>query len=134
MGPTYCLQEYLTMAPKEKKTKAQIAAAAAAGGKRGKKKWQKDKVKEKSNVGFYFDANCVKKVNNEVPKMKMITLGTLRDKLQLSGSLCKEVVRVMESQGKIERVAKKGNFYLFSKITEAEAAPVPAAEVPATTA
>merc|ERR1712113_457280 len=104
------------MAPKEKKTKAQIAAAAAAGGKRGKKKWMKGgKGKEKTNCAVHFDAKDIAKVQSDIPKAKLITLTTVRDKCNLSGSLCKMAIRSLESEGKIVPVVRQKGLWVYTK-------------------
>ena len=48
-----------------------------------KKKWSKGKVKEKSNMMVLFDKNTFEKLNNEVPKYKMITPSILVDRLRV---------------------------------------------------
>ena len=48
-----------------------------------KKKWSKGKVKEKANMMVLFDKNTFEKLNNEVPKYKMITPSILVDRLRV---------------------------------------------------
>ena len=59
--------------------------AAASSNKAGKKKWTKGKVKDKSNHAVYFDEASYKRLCDDVPKMKLITVATLIDKLKING-------------------------------------------------
>ena len=62
------------MPPKvAQKSKAQKAMAASAS-KNKKKKWSKGKVREQANHATLFDAETFKRLEKEVPKMKMISL------------------------------------------------------------
>ena len=68
-----------------KKTKEQIMKAAASAQKAGKKKWTKGKVKDKANHAVFFDETLYKRLIEETPKMKLITISTLIDKFKISG-------------------------------------------------
>ncbi|OEH78348.1 putative R1 protein [Cyclospora cayetanensis] len=93
------------MAPKEKKTKEQIAAAAAAGSRKNKKKWSKGKSKEKLNYAVMFDQATVDKLLAEVPKMKLITPFTICERLRINASLARRGIRELHSQGLIKPLA-----------------------------
>ncbi|CDJ56581.1 R1 protein, putative [Eimeria maxima] len=89
------------MAPKEKKTKEQIAAAAAAGSKKNKKKWSKGKSKDKLNYAVMFDQATLDKFMAEVPKMKLVTPYTICERLRINASLARRGIRELYSKGLI---------------------------------
>ncbi len=55
------------------------------GGKGGKKKWSKAKAKEKLQNAVFFDKERYDKMVQEVPKMKLITIAAVSEKMKLSG-------------------------------------------------
>merc|ERR1719296_652042 len=113
------------MPPKiQQKSKEQKMAAAMAGGKGKKKKWSKGKSRDKTDNKVLFGKGKKKKwskgksrdkvdnkvlfgkdqherFQNEVPKMKLITVSGVVEKLKISGGLAKRALRVMEQEGQI---------------------------------
>merc|ERR1712199_106539 len=87
--------ESVATAVVQQKTKEQKAKAAMSSSKGKKKKWSKGKVKEKSNMMVLFDKNTFEKLNNEVPKYKMITPSILVDRLRISGSLARVAIKLL---------------------------------------
>ena len=67
-------------------------AAAMAGGKSKKKKWNKGKSRDKVNNLVLFNKETYDRLNNEVPKMKLITVSTLVEKLRISGGLARRAI------------------------------------------
>jgi len=51
-----------------------------------------------------------------VPKMQVITIATLSEKFQINGSLARKVMKDLEGKKKIERVATRRCFKLYTKI------------------
>ena len=80
------------MPPKtQQKSKAQkMAAAQASKGK--KKKWSKGKTREKSNGQVLFDKDTYDRLYKEVPKMKVITIANIAERLKLTGSLARKAI------------------------------------------
>merc|ERR1712135_172860 len=74
-----------------------------------RKKWTAKAKKDKANIQVYWDANTIKKVP-EISKAKNITMSGVRDKLQVSGCMCKESIRYLEQQGSIKRVVQTSKF------------------------
>lgn len=111
------------MAPKEKKTKAQIALAAASAARKGGKKWTSGAKKDKANIAVFWDQSTIKKVP-DVAKAKNITISGVRDKLGITGGLCKQAIRMLEEQGQIVPIAKTSKFWLYTKVEDS----APAAE------
>merc|ERR1712243_504412 len=98
------------MAPKEKKTKAQIALAAASASKKGGKKWVVKAKKDKANIQVFWDKSTINKIG-DVAKANNITISGVRDKLQVTGCMCKEAIRMLEGEGKIVPVNKTSKFW-----------------------
>eukprot|EP00921_Rhytidocystis_pertsovi_P016982 GHVQ01026748.1.p1 GENE.GHVQ01026748.1~~GHVQ01026748.1.p1 ORF type:complete len:108 (+),score=13.12 GHVQ01026748.1:530-853(+) len=93
------------MAPKEKKTKEQIAAAASAS-KGKKKKWSKGKSKDKLNNLVLFDKATYDKLLTEIPKSKLITPSVICERLKVNGSLARLAIRVLKEKGLIKIVGE----------------------------
>ena len=53
--------------------------------KAGKKKWSKAKSKEKLQNATFFDKERYDKMVLEIPKMKLITIAAVSEKLKLAG-------------------------------------------------
>jgi len=79
-------------------------AAAMAGGKSKKKKWSKGKSRDKVNNLVLFNKETYDRLNDEVPKMKLITVSALVEKLRISGGLARSALRELEEEGKIKPV------------------------------
>ncbi len=76
--------------PKGKEKAKDVKKAAKMPGekrssKAGKKKWSKAKAKEKLQNATFFDKERYDKMIQEVPKMKLITIAAVSEKMKLSG-------------------------------------------------
>merc|ERR1712127_62197 len=80
----------------QQKTKEQKMAAAMAGGK-GK---SRDKVDNK----VLFTKEQFERLNSEVPKMKLITVSAVVEKLKISGGLARRALKDLAEQGTIRPV------------------------------
>jgi len=87
------------MPPKtQQKSKAQkMAAAQASKGK--KKKWSKGKQREKTNAMVLFDKDTYDRLYKEVPKMKVVTISNLSERLKLNGSLARAAIKELVGKG-----------------------------------
>jgi len=92
------------MAPKVQKSKEAKLKAAMAGGKGKKKKWSKGKVKEQLNNAIMFDKVTWEKLVKEIPKSKLITPAIITERIKVNGALARQAIRILETQGQIERV------------------------------
>ena len=108
------------MPPKtQQKSKAQkMAAAQAAKGK--KKKWSKGKTREQANLATLFDKEAFGRLEKEVPKMKLITLSTVSERLKINSSLARKACRLLEQQGKIRSVFSQGKQMIWTRATNTE--------------
>lgn len=79
-------------------------AAAMAGGKGKKKKWSKGKTRDKVDNKVLFTKEQFDRLHSEVPKMKLITVSAVVEKLKISGGLCRRALRDLAEEGKIRPV------------------------------
>lgn len=88
----------------QQKSKEQKIAAAMAGGKSKKKKWNKGKTRDKVDNKVLMSKEQFDRFNAEVPKMKLITVSGIVEKLKISGGLARRALRSMAEEGKIRPV------------------------------
>jgi len=79
-------------------------AAAMAGGKGKKKKWSKGKSRDKVDNKVLLSKEQYDRLHAEVPKMKLITVSSVVEKLKISGGLARRALRDLEAGGKIRSV------------------------------
>lgn len=103
------------MAPKIQQTKAAKAAAAMAGGKKGKKKWNKGKVKDKAQHLIALDQEKFDRLMKEVPTYKYVSVSVLVDRLKIGGSLARVALRQLEEDGIITPVVKHSKQLVYTK-------------------
>ena len=96
------------MAPKEKKTKAQIAMAASSGGRAKKKKWSKGKQQDKLNNSVIFDKTSAERLLKELPKLKFITPSIVSERFRITVSLARQAIKELEAKNVFHRV---GSFH-----------------------
>merc|ERR1711876_80940 len=101
-------------------TKEQKMAAAMAGGKgKGKKKWSKGKVREKSQNKVLFDQETYDRFRAEVPKMKVITASSLVERLKINGALARRGIAELAEEGLIRLVSKTHTQLIYTRATNA---------------
>ena len=79
-------------------------AAAMAGGKGKKKKWSKGKSRDKVDNKVLMSKEQFDRLHKEVPKMKLITVSAVVEKLKISGGLARRALRELAEEGKIRPV------------------------------
>jgi small subunit ribosomal protein S25e len=79
-------------------------AAAMAGGKGKKKKWSKGKSRDQVDNKVLFSKEQFDRFHAEVPKMKLITVSSVVEKLKINGGLARRALRDLEADGKIRPV------------------------------
>jgi len=93
------------MPPKvQQKSKEQKMAAAMAGGKGKKKKWSKRSSRDKIDNKVLLSKEQFERLNSEVPKMKLITVSAVVEKLKISGGLARRSLAMLAEEGKIKPV------------------------------
>ena len=75
-----------------------------AGGKGKKKKWSKGKSRDKTDNKVLFGKDQHERFLNEVPKMKLITVSGVVEKIKISGGLARRALKEMEENGQIRAV------------------------------
>ena len=75
-----------------------------AGGKGKKKKWSKGKNRDKVDNKVLFSKDQLERFNSEVPKMKLITVSTVVEKIKISGGLARRALNEMAEDGVIRPV------------------------------
>jgi len=88
----------------QQKSKEQKIAAAMAGGKGKKKKWSKGKTRDKVDNKVLMSKEQHDRLHSEVPKMKLITVSAVVEKLKISGGLARRALRDLAEEGKIRPV------------------------------
>lgn len=79
-------------------------AAAMAGGKSKKKKWSKGKARDKVDNKVLLSKEQFDRLHEEVPKMKLITVSAVVEKLKVNGGLARRALRDLAEEGKIRPV------------------------------
>ena len=79
-------------------------AAAMAGGKGKKKKWSKGKARDQVDNKVLLSKEQFDRMHEEVPKMKLITVSAVVEKLKVSGGLARRCLRDLAEEGKIRPV------------------------------
>lgn len=102
------------MAPKIQQTKAAKAAAALAGGKKGKKKWNKGRVKDKAVHAVIWDQEKNDRLLKDIQNVKFISISFLVETLKIGGSLARRVLRELEKDGLIKPVLKSSKQLVYT--------------------
>lgn len=104
------------MPPKtQQKTKEQKMAAALAGGKSKKKKWSKNKNRDLAMNKVLFDEETFQRLGEEVPRMKVITVAGVVERLKINGSLARKAIAHLEEEGSIVRLVKHHNQVIYTR-------------------
>jgi small subunit ribosomal protein S25e len=90
-------------------------AAAMAGGKGKKKKWSKGKSRDKVDNKVLMTKEQYDRFMAEVPKMKLITVSAVVEKLKISGGLCRRALRQLASDGKIRPVLLSQSQMIYTR-------------------
>mmetsp|Transcript_12463 Transcript_12463/g.24190 ORF Transcript_12463/g.24190 Transcript_12463/m.24190 type:complete len:109 (-) Transcript_12463:56-382(-) len=108
------------MAVKQQKTKEAKAKAALAGGNKGKKKkWAKGKVREKAFNAVLFEKPAYEKLLSDVPKMKLISVATVVERLKINGSLARRAIKELKNQGLIKPVVHHQKQLIYTRAPQA---------------
>ena len=75
-----------------------------AGGKGKKKKWSKGKSRDQVDNKVLLSKEQFDRMHEEVPKMKLITVSAVVEKLKVSGGLARRCLRDLAEEGKIRPV------------------------------
>jgi|EP00979_Chaetoceros_neogracilis_P003747 small subunit ribosomal protein S25e len=78
--------------------------AAMAGGKGKKKKWSKGKARDAVENKVLFSKEQWERFGSEIPKMKLITVSTVVEKLKINAGLARRALNNMAEEGTIRAV------------------------------
>ena len=90
-------------------------AAAMAGGKGKKKKWSKGKARDQVDNKVLFSKEQHSRFLEEVPKMKLITVSTVVEKLKISGGLARRALMTMAEEGQIRPVCVSRSQRIYTR-------------------
>merc|ERR1719231_1947160 len=106
------------MPPKvQQKSKEQKMAAAMAGGKGKKKKWSKGKSRDKVDNKVLLNKETHERMMSEVPKMKLITVATMVERLKINGGLARRCLLELADQGLIKPIAVSAEMKIYTRAT-----------------
>ncbi|CAM9743830.1 unnamed protein product [Chrysoparadoxa australica] len=91
-----------------------------AGGKGRKKKWSKQKNRDKMANEVLFKELTYNRLTTEVPKMKLITASALVERLKISGSLARSAIRELEEKGLIRVVSRHRAQLIYTRATNTD--------------
>ena len=96
-------------------------AAAMAGGKGKKKKWSKGKNRDKVDNKVLLSKEQYERMHSEVPKMKLITVSAVVEKLKVNAGLARRCLRDLAEDGKIREVLISQSQCIYTRnVTEEE--------------
>ena len=90
----------------------------------GKKKWAKGRVREKINNLVVLDQKLHDRLFKEIPKLKVVTINTMTEKLKVNGSLARACIRELVSLGHLKPVFTNNRISVWTRTVE----PAPKAE------
>ena len=90
-------------------------AAAMAGSKGKKKKWSKGKSRDKVDNKVLFSKEQYERLHAEVPKMKLITVSAVVEKLKINGGLARRALRDLAEEGKIRPVLLSRSQQIYTR-------------------
>ena len=91
-------------------------AKALAGAKKGKKKWSKGSTRDEIKNAVMFDKATLDKLNNEVPKYKVITPQVVSDRLKIAVSVAAAGLRHLASKKVIKVVCTSSKWRVYSRV------------------
>ncbi|GMH51613.1 hypothetical protein TrRE_jg5682 [Triparma retinervis] len=104
------------MPPKvQQKSKEQKAAAAMAGGKSKKKKWSKGKNREKVDNKVLFNKEAYDKLYSEIPKMKLITVAAMVERLKINAGLARKAMLELTEAGLIKPIVVSAKMKIYTR-------------------
>ena len=86
-----------------------------AGGKGKKKKWSKGKSRDKVDNKVLFNKETYERLNVEVPKMKLITVATMVERLKINAGLARKAILELEEKGLIKPIVKSAKMKIYTR-------------------
>ena len=95
-------------------------AAAMAGGKGKKKKWSKGKNREKVDNKVLFNKEAYDKLYSEIPKMKLITVAAMVERLKINAGLARKAILELTEAGLIKPIVVSAKMKIYTRATADE--------------
>lgn len=83
-------------------------------------KWSKGKVREKLQNAVMFDQKLYDRLVAEIPKMKLITLSAVSERLKVGGSLARIGLKELVNKGLIRVVSYHSKQGIYTRATNTE--------------
>lgn len=109
----------------QEKKKATRAATekkdGGSGGKGKRKKWSKGRIAEKAANKTYFDKNTIASLSKNIAKQSCITVNKVVNDLKIRGSLARQGMRYLASQGLIAPVSTHSKCLIYTSVAQTSA-------------
>jgi small subunit ribosomal protein S25e len=115
------------MPPKQQKSKEAKSAAAKSGGSAKKKKWSKGKTREELDNAVLWEKSIIQKLEQDVPKYKVITPAIVSDRLKITVSLADLGLKHLLAKKSIKLVSASSKLRVYTRNVVAEEAAAAAA-------
>eukprot|EP00300_Choanocystis_sp_HF-7_P037654 c53882_g1_i1.p1 GENE.c53882_g1_i1~~c53882_g1_i1.p1 ORF type:complete len:115 (+),score=36.84 c53882_g1_i1:42-386(+) len=80
-----------------------------------KKKWSKNKVREKLANLVYCDDATYQKMINEVPKYRLITVSVVSERMRVNGTLARAALKELCAQGLIKKISTNQCQHIYTR-------------------
>jgi len=108
------------MAKVEIKSKEAKMRAAMSGGKSKRKKWSKGKNRDKLANLIMYDQKTYDKMLSEVPKMKLVSVSTVSERLKIGGSLARRTIKELVEKGTLRVVNAHSKGGVWTRATNTD--------------
>ncbi len=88
------------------------------GAKKASKKWSKGRSRDALNNAVMFDKATLDKLNQEVPKYKLITPSIISDRLKITVSLAAKGLAHLAQKKLIKLVSSSANYKIYTRNVE----------------
>merc|ERR1711907_778373 len=100
-----------------KKNLKDFLAKSKGGASAKKKKWSKDKVREKLNNAVTFDQPTSDKMMKEAAMFKLVTPSVISERLKVNGSLARRAITELLNAGSIRCIDKHSAQKIYTRNT-----------------
>merc|ERR1712078_687322 len=84
--------------------------------KKQKKKWSKDKVKDKAQHAVILDKTTSDKLNKDVQSYCLVTVAVLVDRMKINGSLARKCIADLEERGIIRPIVTHSKMKIYTRV------------------
>lgn len=80
-----------------------------------KKKWSKNKVREKLANLVFADEPTYQKMLSEVPRYRLITVSVVSERMRVNGTCARVALKEFESKGLIKKISTNGSQHIYTR-------------------